>query len=346
MTEMKNYNIVLIALVACFLMTGCHTVSKFVVKAPADTELYLSQEKTAYVTVPNTGSSTIKVNDYVYYGYMVARDKQSGLMVPFGLDFKHKIYGGDETLEAVGWTLAAIGVAGEIVGLVTICCDSESESNFGVIATSGGIGVAAIGAFSGGVGSSRRTQLSHKYKFAYVKTQSVSFDGLSTTLLHPDPEKQSDARPVVQKKGRTASSPAGSHGTSTVSRKRNAGSSSVRGGKRGGTTPPDVSGVYRGFGSLTLDGVTDEVYDAITIEIARADKDQVRVKVIESGEEYFETPMMFTVTGNGRNGSKLTSDDIEGVVIEINQKGEMVYRHPRVNIDGADYVLTIVADRE
>lgn len=90
----------------------------------------------------------------------------------------------------------------------------------------------------------------------------------------------------------------------------------------------------------------DENYSEISVILERVDKNHVKVRVIESDEDYFDTPLIYNIQ-KGKNGIfTLKIDKLPEATIQINTKGKMTFTHKKVNIGNKIYTLKIEANKE
>lgn len=105
-----------------------------------------------------------------------------------------------------------------------------------------------------------------------------------------------------------------------------------------------VSGTYIGSGSLLLKGKTVESYSSIKVVIDRKAENKVNVRVIESGESFFGSDLEYSVKRTD-DGYELILTGISNAVILIDHDGKLSFNHPKVNIDGELYTLSISAGK-
>ncbi len=147
-----------VALFALFL-TGCTTTEKMVFYSNTPTTIsYDVVNKSREVQTVNIDSPSwvkVKIPSDMYLGYIIAKDSDTGLEIPIGLDLHRN---SRNTPKALIWlslpTLAAISL--------------------GAIPT---------------IVSCRMEQMSYRYEFSYDSHQQIEIPFLSTTLRYPDPPK-------------------------------------------------------------------------------------------------------------------------------------------------------------
>lgn len=149
-----------VALFALFL-TGCTTTEKMVFYSNAPTTIsYDVVNKSREVQTANIDSRSsveVKIPSDMYLGYIIAKDSDTGLEIPLGLDLHRN---SRNTPKALGW----LSIPPAPLGMIS----------FGAIPI---------------VLDSRMRQMSYRYEFSYDKHQQIEIPFLSTTLRYPDPPK-------------------------------------------------------------------------------------------------------------------------------------------------------------
>lgn len=339
---MKKYSIW--ALTLAFMLSGCHTYDKFTIAAPIETKIYVPAAETAesHKNIGASGRVRIQVPSSTYCGYVVATDPISGLDVPYGLNVKKKTYPGEKIAMWSGVTLASIGACMDLIGGLAIIAaatqdDEENTELFGqVIGVGGGLVLTGVGL--GWPANARLNQMSHHYQFKYDSNQQIGFDGLSSVLLNPDlPKNAPVAEPSKRKKATSGQSDAEDE------------TASERGTKAKKTRSDfgkNIAGTYSGNGRLLIGKVEDEAYSTIIVKIERIDKNNVKVRILESDEDFFESPLTYIIVADKKGGYKLTLKDVPSATILIDKNGKLVFNHNKVYIDGDVYTLTINARRQ
>ena len=107
-----------------------------------------------------------------------------------------------------------------------------------------------------------------------------------------------------------------------------------------------IEGTYLGSGKLLLKDETIENYQNIRVVLKCLDKNTVQVDVYESnGEAYFNESGRYSVKKVDSGKYQLTMNGISSATITIDANKRMVYLHPKVNIDGDLYTLSISAGK-
>jgi hypothetical protein len=103
-----------------------------------------------------------------------------------------------------------------------------------------------------------------------------------------------------------------------------------------------VSGEYTGTGLLKKGLGIVEKYPSLSIKIEKVDEKNVTVAVYTaSGDPIFDESSTYSVS-KGKNGTyTLVHESIKNATIAITSAGKLTYVHPRVEVDGEVYSLTI-----
>lgn len=87
----------------------------------------------------------------------------------------------------------------------------------------------------------------------------------------------------------------------------------------------------------------EEKYPEIYVNLERIDKNHVSVHIIESEEDYFDSPLVYEII-KGKNGVyNLTIGKLPETTIQITNNGKLTFKHKKVNIDNHIYTLEINA---
>ncbi len=81
------------------------------------------------------------------------------------------------------------------------------------------------------------------------------------------------------------------------------------------------------------------------IIITPKDEDIVTAEILEDNESFFDSEETFKVKKNKDGSFTLTHTRIPSVKFTITKVGKIVYNHPKVNIDGTTYTLSISATK-
>ncbi|MBQ8227186.1 MAG: hypothetical protein IJZ92_07120 [Bacteroidaceae bacterium] len=322
-----------------FTMFSCTTSQTMTIEGQPGTEILTPGLKNLG-TIGNNRKVNIKIPSDDYYAFLLARSNGSKELVPFALDYRNKKYSGTKTQHAVGIGLAVAGLTGLIPGFAMIAADSESEVGGYIIA--GSFGTAGIGCAIGMPAYFRLQQTQYQYQYKYLSHQSTNEDftftrpvdnGFVRTVGH---ELQHHETHVENSEGIAAA-------TSAAIRRRGKTSAATRNLRDYGQ---QVSGTFIGTGKLLLAGEEVESYADIKVVIKRVDKNNVLVEVYESGEPFFNAADKYSVKQNGKKKYMLSLKGIPSATISISNQKNMVYLHPKVNIDGEIYTLSITASMQ
>lgn len=186
----------------------------------------------------------------------------------------------------------------------------------------------------------RMKQTAYDYNFSYDGKQRIEIPNLSKTLLHPDPPKGYDEKADEGNKGlgrKKASSGKESVQETSVGTKVSASRSDH--GKK-------IEGTYKGSGTLLSGKNVEDKYSEIDVVIERIDKTHVSVRIIESDEDYFDSPLIYTINKNKNGSYTLGIDKLPDAAITISKSGKLTFKHEKVNIDNNVYTLSIDAVKD
>lgn len=316
------------------LLTSCKTSENFQVYSPVDASIYLpSNLSTPYTTVKSGNSAKIKTPSDGYLGYVVLKDSQNGLEIPVGLNVQNRSTFGTSMVATTGYTLTGVGILSLLTGTLMAVTAKDGDDDLNSQASiflGAGAGATVIGTTLGATAQSRMKQLSYSYEFKYDKTQRPNIPELSTKLLREDLPKGVNDTSVAHKRKKAAS---GGKATSV--------NNSSKAKKTRGDLAKNVIGVYQGSGTLLIDNKVDEEYPNIKVVIKKIDKTHVSVIIIDNGEEFFEAPLNYEISSNGKKGYILSLENVPNAVIEISKTGVLTFIHKNVNIENDIYTLSI-----
>lgn len=328
---MRSIGYIILMSAVCLILTSCKTTEKFNLYSPVEGTLYLpSAMDEPYAVLSAMNSAKVEVPSDMYLGYVLVKDRQSGLEIPVGINVHDRSTFGTRTGLGVGMALTGIGCGTFITGIVMAAAGGDDMSETGGIIAGGGAVALGIGMAVGMPAEKRLKQLSYRYRFAYDKNQDIYASGLSTRLLREDAPKEGTHDTDTPKRGKAHS---GDLLTPALT--------STRVNKSRKDAGKSVAGIYIGSGTLMTGNKVEEKYGDIQVLIERVDKTHVRVTVKESGEDYFESPIVYEVSSNGQNGYELVIPDLPEASIEISNHGALKFMHRKVNIDNEIFTLTI-----
>lgn len=308
-----------VALAALLMTTGCTTTEKFTIKSPAQTKIYKPDDVTTpLVTIPASGQAETEIPSNMYCGYVFVENPDSGVKVPVGLDYKNVGHGGTKLAQNVGIGVTGIGSIILLSGALAEALAGEDAGNTGLIMVGAGAAVTGIGFGIGFPADCRMKQTAYDYNFGYASVQDIHLPELMTQLRNPNQPKE-----VLE----ATATP------STTARK----------------TLTDIAekvcGTYSGNGVLRVVRNVVERYDNMAVVLEHVDNGHVTVSVIESGEDYFGTPVKYAVSYDDNGDYILVADNLPEATIKITQAGALSYKHTRVNIDNNIYTLEITAQK-
>lgn len=322
---------VILAIMVVAIFSSCSTTEKFYVSGAPNTEIYTPY----YVqvgTIGSNGRAKIEISSDNYCAFFLSKSPNSEIYVPFALDYKKRGRFRTRLIEGTGMTIAGIGLAVELGGLIALF---SGDSDTGGTLAGIGAGVVGVGAAIGAPASSRLSQKSYEYQYQYLNNQQTNEDLHFTKAVFNEPFKGASQTQTVK-----ASTSTTVKEDTSVSKKRLSDKSSKTLKDYGKQT----EGVYVGSGTLTQNGETIESYVDIKVIIDRVSKNEVNVNVIEAnGAEFFESPSKYKITKNKNGSYTLKHSSISAATITINKNGSLTYYHPKINIDGEIYALKISA---
>lgn len=319
------YRILIVCVVLC--LTSCSTTSKFSVYGDPGTEI-LTPKKTKLATIDNTGKAEIENDDDDYYAFLLTHKPGTNEYIPFALDYKKKNYGGTRAAYVAGMGVTGAGTVLALSGTIAMLAGS---TEVGAPLFVSGAGLVGAGTGFGIPANFRADQTNHKYNFKYLSEQKTNLD-IQLTL--PKFETYNAKTPVKQD---------AEAATSSKSNKSLSSSSSTKTFK---DNAAKIEGTYVGKGTLKQGNEVIETYSKISVSIKKKSKDIVLVNVIESdGSKFFASDGEYTIKKQSNDKYVLTLAGINSATIEIDSNKNLVYTHPRVNIDGDIYKLSINAKK-
>ncbi len=293
------------------MIQSCKTSTKFTVYGEPGTEI-MTPRKYRLATIDGNGTAKIKIkNKADFYSFLISHDPSSDNYIPFALDYKKKKYNN-------GVTLGATGVVAFVGGAVI---DPA---------------IMAAGLLFMGIGGcyawNMMTTENHLYHFKYLPEQHTNQD---LKFTKPDyipaqiTSTTAPSEPIVQNSSASTKKILSSESTKTL--KDNA---------------TKIEGTYVGTGNLKSGNDVIEDYTGIKVIITKKSKDTVLVNVYESdGSKFFATDGEYSVQKLSNGIFSLTLKGIKNATIEIDTQNNLVYLHPRVNIENEIYTLNIKAKK-
>lgn len=325
-----------------FSFVGCSTTEKFSVYAPQGTKIYTPNNTASPKGMASTDEKiNIEIPSEMYCGYVLAQPLDSDVRIPIGLDYKTNRHTGTKVALYAGGTLTSIGVAASALGAICMLVSSGDEDMSDTFGT-----VVAVGAATAGVGAvftvpsgSRLAQTTYDYNFGYVNNQRLSIPKLSYTLINPNPPKDSAPESSEKKSIPRKKATSGKEIVQEVPISSKASASRSDNAKK-------IEGSYIGTGTLLFDKNVDEKYDDISVVVKRIDRNHVSIRIIESGEDYFDSPLTYEIQKGKKGNYVLKISNLPEATISISPAGKLAFEHRKVNIDNQIYTLKIAADKE
>ena len=321
---------------AILLFHSCTTSQTISIAGTPGTEIY-TPDKDKIAVIPATGKAKVRIPGDVYYAYFMSHQVGSNEFVPFALDFNRCNYAGKRAARILSYPAAALGAI--MVGVGAANTAGEEDGSLRGPFIGGGTIITAAG-ITGAIAlhkQLKQTQLRYRYK--YLSSQSTNED---FTFTHPI--DNGFIRTVKNEPQRSETQVENSEGTpaatSTAARRRGKTSTATRNLRDNGK---QVAGTYVGTGRLLLNGEEVESYTDIKVVVKRIDENNVLVEVYESGEAFFNTGDKYSIKKASSGKFTLSLKGIPSATITISKNKNMVYLHPKVNIEGEIYTLEIKA---
>lgn len=327
-----------------FCSTSCGTYTKLSITGEPGTEI-LTPGQRRLATINASGRAKINNPDGDYYAFLISHKPGTNEYIPFALDYREKEYAGAAFGKFGGAVIGLAGLSAAGIGLL-----GEKE------ALIPGVAGLVAGGILYGTANERTAQVNHQYCFQYLHYQKTNQDiKFTMPLLESATIEKNTSNHSANQSFMSRNSAPGSIGVSsasdgasesaTVSRSNRTLASSTS-KKTLKDNAKKIEGTYIGSGSLMQGQEIIEDYSDIKVTLKRKSDDVVLVNVIESGSNFFTSDGEYTI--HKRNDGKYTLmlKGIRNATIEINTNNNLIYLHPRVNIDGTIYTLSIKAVKE
>lgn len=321
-----------IALIATtiFSALSCSTSQSIEIAGTPGTEIY-TPDMSKITTISRTGKTKVSIPSSTYYAYLMSHRVGSDEFVPFAIDYKRCNYVGKRTARVLSYPLAAAGV---------ILAGATSTNNtYYIHGSLGGLLLTSSGITGAIVLHKQLKQTQLRYRYQYLSSQSTNEDFTFTR-----PTDNGFVRAVGNEPQRSETQVENAEGTPAATsigiRRRGKTSTAARNLRDNGK---QVAGTYVGTGRLMLNGEEVESYTDIKVVLKRIDKNNVLVEVYESGEAFFNTGDKYSIKKAGNGRFTLSLKGIPSATITISKNKNMVYLHPKVNIEGEIYALEIKA---
>lgn len=307
------------------LLFSCKTTDTIKILGMPKTEIYTPEMK-KIATINDDGFVDVKFSKRIHYPFLMSRNPDSDDYVPFALDYREYNYAGKQTF---GWTLGLVSYSGLLGGLLTTVIDG----------TTGGASLLAIAALAlpatylvcrdmplGSV----QTNYNFKYPSEFKTNQESKFvdfvdDGYIKNISKKNDQAEKNSS------------------TSEINTNILSSSKSIISLKDYGK---QVEGEYIGVGKLIQNDAVIESFDNIKVTLKRNNKNHVFVEVqTNDGLGFFASESSYEVKKSDKDGWMLIMEEIPDAQIQIDNAMNLLYKHPRVNIDGEIYILEISAKK-
>ncbi len=322
---MKNISIILATIILCASFFSCTTSQTISVIGTPGTTIYTPGMDKKW-TIQQNGKCDIKLASQDYHHYLLSKEANSDLLVPFALDYKKRNYIGTQFAAALGKGIAFSGLAVNVASIIAMLA-GDTEIGGTLFLT--GCVTTGIGAAIGMPADFRMQQDQQMYKFKYLSEHATNDDITFVPIVDHGISKN-------------ASSETSTPTTAATSKAK---SRTTKSNKTLNDYAKQIEGTYIGKGSLIFENEVIETYNNIKVVVKRIDKNTVNVNVIESnGEDFFASVNKYEIAKNG-NKYTLTLQGIPSAQITITNK-QLKYNHPKVNIDNDIYTLDISASKK
>ncbi|MBQ9637671.1 MAG: hypothetical protein IJV36_07270 [Prevotella sp.] len=294
----------------------------------------MSKDYTLLSVADSRGKAKVKISDDEYSAFLLSHRPNTDTYIPFAIDYKSRSVVGTSLQQFTGYLLSGMGII--LMGSGTIALIAGDE-DVALPLAGGGAALAFAGMGIGMPAESRIHQVAYDHQYKYLKQQRTNQD-LSLTKPNFAIDNPVSVAPTVpeavQKEQDTTQL-----GSSTSSKKL-----SQRSSKTLKDKATQIQGTYVGRGKLTKGKEVIETYVDIAVSINRIGKDKVGVMVTEKdGSKFFDTTSEYTISSASNGVFRLVLDGINSAEITIDRNKKLKYLHPRVNIDGDIYTLSIEA---
>lgn len=317
---------------------SCTTYQKITVYGKPGSEIY-TPDNNRVGTIQSNGKTKVTLPRDGYYAYLLSHEAGSNELVPFALDYKNKSYSGTRALAGLGYTVVAASIVCDIVGLAAVIGKDE---DVGAPFLIGGLSGGLVGAILSGVPESRLNETQREYQFKYLSNHKTNYD-LQITEFVDNGYSKSVGNGFV-----TTSAPTASLVREPTTTSQSTSSARSRTSKSKKTLKDfgkQIAGTYVGTGKLLEKDNVVESYNDIKVVVKRQSNNSVEVEVFESnGDAFFNNASIYRV--NKKNDAfNLSLNGIPSAIITIDADTDMIYYHPKVNIDGVIYTLEISAKK-
>lgn len=178
---MKNIFQLILSLFFIFNLSSCYTTEKLTVYGKPGTEIY-TPYKEKLSEINSDGKAKVVLSSDGCYTYLLSKDANSNLYIPFALDYKNKSYIGTKMLIPLN---GAIVLGGLTTAIVSGIAAGEDDAPLALV------GLAAIPAsFVGTAASMRLNQTTRQWQFKYLNTQETNSDINFTCPVFSEPFKK------------------------------------------------------------------------------------------------------------------------------------------------------------
>lgn len=331
---MKKICSLILIMVACLVLSACSSSTSLTVQTEPGTEI-LTSNYTRLGVADATGKLKLKISDDNYSAFLISHRPNTDTYIPFALDYKKRSTIGAELTKWTGGLIGSAGLFLELVGGIMAISEGELDDT-GTAFMLAGLGGGVVGWSAAAAANDRLSQTAYDRKYKYLSIQNTNQD---LPVSVPDFAKENPVSSVVP--AAIISTPA-----DNVPPAENTSRSSKKLGQKSSKTFKDfaaqIQGRYVGKGQLTKGNKEIESYNDISVIIRHINSSRVGVVVKEKdGSTFFDEESEYSVSKDANGDYQLVLDGISTARITIDSNKKMIYIHPKVNIDGDLYQLSI-----
>lgn len=328
---------VLLLLIPLISLASCSSTKKITVYGTPGTELYGPTNWTKDDSNTNTvmtssgfyskvgaigpsGKTKVALNGDAYIAFLLAKEPNSDMVVPFGLNYSNKNGISNACLLTMVLSTAALGVSFAM---------PESSLSLPLLIT----GVLGTGVWPWWV-ALEITQPEDRLK--YLKDQRIIPQQFTKPIFNTPQKTLSNN---LAQEIRSPRNEIGEKSAKTIGEKSKRSLNKLS---------SKVEGHYMCSGNLAdSSGDIAEKYSTASIILESISPDEVLVDVLDdNGESFFLSKNEYKVVKDKANNYILTHSRFKEAVIKINKNGNLTYIHPDVNIDGDIYKLRLTGTKK
>lgn len=333
----RTINYIIIVCMSLIIFS-CTTTQKFTIYGKPGTSIYKPDES-HIGTIQNNGKVKVKLDSENYYAFLLSRDANSEKLIPFALNYKNKSYMGKRIIAGTAYMMLGASFAATLTGgIAYIGGDGNIAASF--LAAGGGLATLSLAPMCF---VNQLSQTPESYKFTYLPSQTTNQNVVFTNYIENGQLKESVKNKIADVNSSEQDNGKNSILTTSTATVKIKSSKSTRTLKDFGSL---VEGTYIGEGKLLHGEEIIEDYKYIKVSLRRINKSTVAVNVYDNNEAFFLKSSNYDIKKTKANEYTMSLNGIPSAIIVINNKNDLIYIHPRVNIEGTIYTLEISATRK